>query len=106
MIRVRLPNRRRAITHDLVVGRAHYTATIGFDEIGRPRELFLDGAKAGSDMAAVLDDVGVAVSVALQSGVNAAAMAVSAGRAGSPPTAISIIGAALDLLAAYERAEP
>jgi ribonucleoside-diphosphate reductase alpha chain len=102
MIRRRLPNRRPAVTHDLAVGNARFAATVGFDEFGRPREIFLAGARAGSDLAAVLDDVGVALSVALQHGVSAQAMALSCGRAGSPPAPISVVGAALDLLAAYE----
>jgi ribonucleoside-diphosphate reductase alpha chain len=103
MIRRRLPNRRPAVTHDLEVEGRPYKATVGFDEIGRPRELFLSGGKPGSDLDAMLADIGVAVSVALQSGVSAEAMAASIGRAGSPPAAISPVGTALDLLAEYER---
>ena len=106
LVRQRLPNRRLAVTHDLDIGGRRYQATVGLDERCRPRELFLAGAKAGSDMAAVLADLAVGVSVALQHGVAAEAMAVSVGRAGAPPTAISIVGAALDLLAAYERGAP
>jgi hypothetical protein len=100
MIRRRLPNRRPAMTHGIDGGK--YTATIGFDELGRPRELFLTGAKPGSDMDAVLGDLAVALSVALQCGVGAEAMAVSVGRAGAPPVAISAIGQVLDLIAQYE----
>lgn len=103
MIRRRLPNRRAAVTHDLEVDDRRYQASIGFDELGRPRELFLTGPKAGSNMAVVLADLAVAVSVALQHGVTAEAMALSVGRSGSPPVATSVVGAALDLLAAYER---
>lgn len=99
MIRRRLQNRRPAVTHQL----GGCTATVGFDELGRPREVFLTGGKAGSDMDAVFGDVAVAVSVALQHGVSAEAMAASVGRAGSPPVAVSIIGVALDLLASYEQ---
>jgi ribonucleoside-diphosphate reductase alpha chain len=102
--RERLPNRRAAVTHDLVVGAASYSATLGFDRAGRPREVFLSGAKSGSDMGAVLADVGVAISVALQCGVMAAAMAASVGCAGIPPEPISVIGAALRLIASYEGA--
>jgi hypothetical protein len=32
------------------------TATVGFDGDGRPAEVFLDGAKDGSGLAAVLED--------------------------------------------------
>lgn len=101
MIRLRLPNRRPCVTHSIDSGR--FTASIGFDQSGRPRELFLSGGKPGSDLDAVLGDTAVAVSVALQSGVSAEAMALSVGRAGSPPAAISPIGIALDLIALCER---
>ena len=47
----------------------------------RPKEVFLFGAKDGTDMAAVLADTAVALSVALQHGVPAQAMAASIGRA-------------------------
>jgi hypothetical protein len=106
MIRRRLPNRRVAITHDLAVGQQRFAATIGFDPLGRPREIFLGGPKSGSDVAAVLADVSVAISVALQCGVSASAMAVSIGRTGEPAQPISIVGAALAALAAYEDRQP
>src|SRR5437762_3703583 len=93
--RRRLPNRRAAVTHDVHVEGGRYIASIGFDELARPRELFLSGGKSGSQMDAILGDVAVAVSVALQSGVPAEAMANSVGRTGSPPAAISVIGTAL-----------
>lgn len=105
MIRRRLPNRRPAERHDLVVGSARYAVTIGLDELGRPRELFIDGPRIGSDMDALLDDVAVTVSIALQHGVPAAALAASMGRSGSVPAAVSIVGAALNLLAQYERGD-
>jgi hypothetical protein len=109
--RRRLPNRRKALTESIefIAGNgrlARYDATIGFDELGRPKEIFLAGAKDGSDMAAALADTAVAISVALQHGVAAAAMAVSIGRiapaAGGTGRPASVIGAALDLLARYE----
>lgn len=112
--RRRLPNRREAVTESIEFfagdGRiARYEAAVGFDELGRAKELFLSGAKAGSDMAATLADTAVALSVALQHGVSATSMAVSIARvapadglrAGTPA---SVVGAALDLLARYERA--
>src|SRR5437868_4194116 len=78
--RRRLPNRRAALTESIVVGGIAYSATIGFDELGRPREIFLHGAKHGSGMAAILDDVSVVVSVAMQHGVSAEALARSVSR--------------------------
>jgi hypothetical protein len=35
--RRRLPNRRKAITETIVIGNMTLTATIGFDETGRPK---------------------------------------------------------------------
>jgi len=112
--RRRLPNRRPALTETIGFatgdGRVtHYKATVGFDELGRPKEIFLFGAKDGTDMASVLADTAVALSVALQHGVSAESMALSiarvsladgSSRAGMPA---SVIGAALDLLARYEQ---
>ena len=104
--RKRLPNRRPAVTEQITFMRsdgnlAVYDATIGFDGEGRPKELFLTGARAGSDMAAALADTAVAVSVALQHGVRARAMALSVSRnhEGMP---VSAIGAALDLIGKFE----
>jgi hypothetical protein len=106
MSRVRLPNRREALTTDLAVGARFFKATVGFDDAGQPKELFLSGAKHGSDLACLLDDAAVAISVALQHGVSAQALAVSISRVpGVPdalPRAASAIGGALDLVAQFE----
>ncbi len=107
-VRGRLPNRRHAVTENIEVGGFTYEATVGFDKAGRPKEIFLSGAKDGSDMAAVLADTSVVVSVALQHGVAAQAMALSLLRVppsveGGAPMPASLIGAALDLVARYER---
>jgi hypothetical protein len=80
MSRERLPNRRPAVTVDLVVGQRTHKATIGFDLRGAPKEIFLAGAREGSDMQYVLEDTAVLVSVALQCGVSAEAMARSVSR--------------------------
>jgi hypothetical protein len=79
--RRRLSNRRLALTETIEFatgdGRVtRYEATVGFDELGRPKEVFLFRAKDGTDMAAVLADTAVALSVALQHGVLAQAMAL------------------------------
>ncbi len=112
--RRRLPNRRPAETRDVAINGMCLTATIGFDAAGRPAEVFLSGAKDGSTMAAILDDASVVISVALQHGIPATALAKSISRlpvaALAPPyrrnrrnsaAVASIIGAALDLIAAY-----
>ena len=117
LVRQRLPNRRPSEAHTLSVGNQTFTATVGFDpENGQPRELFLDAPKRDSMFGAMLADVATIVSIALQSGVPAAALAKSVGRlpdlpvmpanldrptAGSHPA--SAIGAAVDLLCEFER---
>ena len=79
--RHRLPNRRPSHTEALeVVGQA-FTATVGFElETGGPRELFLTAGKEGSMINAMLADAAVVISVALQHGISAQALAKSAGR--------------------------
>jgi hypothetical protein len=105
--RRRLPNRRRAETTELAIGGVPVLATVGFDDDGHPAELFLNSGKTGSAMDALLGDAAVAISVALQCGVRAGALAKSVARV--PETidvpavkAASPIGAALDLIAQYE----
>jgi hypothetical protein len=78
--RRRLPNRRIAETQALAVGNLVLSATIGFDEAGRPGEIFLSGAKDGSGLAAILEDASVVISIALQHGISAAALAKSCAR--------------------------
>ena len=110
--RTRLPNRRKSHTETLEVAGQKFTACIGFDpETGQPRELFLNAAKEGSQVAALLSDAATAISIALQYGVPPSALAKSVGRLpdlpispaklDSPSTsghAASPIGAAIDLL--------
>src|SRR5947209_6178419 len=100
--RTRLPNRRPCVTERIEVGQSIFEASVGFDANGWPKEVFLTGAKVGTDMAAILADTSVAVSVALQHGVSASALALSVSRLpdeldGPPVRAGSVIGAALDL---------
>ena len=114
--RQRLPNRRPSHTETLQVDGQAFTATIGFDpESGQPCELFLDAHKRDSMFGSMLADSAVAISVALQHGVSAAALAKSIGRlpAGLVTSAnledpqpgrvpASPIGAALDLITGFE----
>ena len=113
--RRRLPNRRPSLKQSLEAGGQAVTADIGFDpETGQPRELFLVAGKEGSMLNALLADAAVIVSVALQSGVSAAALAKSLGRLPELPVTpndldrpsgklpASPIGAALDLLCELE----
>ncbi len=114
-IRQRLPNRRPAHTEALEVAGQAFTATVGFDECGRPREVFMAAGKEGSLLNALLADAAVVISVALQSGVPVAALAKSVGRLPAGPVApagldhapgqkvpASPIGAALDLVRLFE----
>ena len=115
--RIRLPARRPALTHDLEVGDCRAMATIGFDEANRPREVFLVGGKAGSDMARILDDAAVMISIALQHGISASVLAKSVSRQPAAPLlpsdldepddgrgrpAATVIGVVLDLVRQLE----
>ncbi len=78
---VRLPNRRPSHTETLEVAGQAVTATVGFDPANdQPRELFLTAGKEGSTLDALLADAAVVISVALQYGVSAQALAKSVGR--------------------------
>ncbi len=114
--RQRLPNRRPAHTETLGVDGQSFEATVGFDpKDGSPRELFLKAGKEGSLLNSLLDDAAVTISVALQHGVSAKALAKSVGRLPGNGAArlsntnhgslfpASPIGAALDLVSSFER---
>jgi hypothetical protein len=102
MPRDHLPRRRHALTEPIttVDGRT-ILATVGFDLDWRPRELFLAGAKEGSDMAFLLDDTSVIISIALQHGITARELSHSIS-----PNRASVLGAALELIAHYEEHGP
>jgi hypothetical protein len=90
------------VTHDLTIGNAVLSATIGFNERGEAAEIFLSGAKEGSTLAAILDDASVVILIALQDGISAQALAKSVSR--TPDglgriNATSVIGAALYFIA-------
>ena len=115
-VRKRLPNRRPSHTETLEVAGLAVTGTVGFDpEDGRPCEVFLTAGKEGSLINALLADAAVAISVALQHGISARALAKSVGRVPEGPVTpadldrsqparvpASPIGAALDLLRSFE----
>ncbi len=114
--RTRLPNRRPSITETLAVAGQTFEASIGFSpEDGTPREIFLSAGKEGSLLDSLLADVAVVISVALQHGIPAEALAKSVGRLPAGPVApadldrapgrrvpASPIGAALDLVARWK----
>ena len=99
MPRERLPDRRRSETVDLWHGRRRYHLTIGEYPDGRPAEVFIRGAKPGSDTDLLCDDIGVLVSRLLQHGDDPASLAAGIGRLGNGDPA-SIVGAIVDMLAA------
>lgn len=99
MARRRLPDRRPAEVLALEFGGRAYQVGIGFDPAsGAPLELFVRGAKVGSDADALQDDMGVALSLLLQHGVAPADIVRSLGRDGDGGPA-SLMGAAAALLA-------
>jgi len=61
-------------------------------------EVFTHGAKVGSAMDGILDDVCIALSLLLQHGVEPAELATSMGRLGDGKAPASIVGALTDLL--------
>lgn len=94
---------------------AKYEATIGFYPdpdapyaAAEPGEIFLFGAKDGSDLAALCADGSVLVSIALQYGCPIEVLAEAIGRApievdGPAVRPVSILGAALDAILEAKR---
>lgn len=103
-VRAYLPARRPSFTERVEGGGMAALATVGCDpQNGEPLEVFLrpcGGARGGSAFEALCDDVAVIVSVAIQHGVPAAALARSVGRA-PDGAAASVAGAAARLLAEH-----
>lgn len=97
MTRRRLPARRRAVLLTADHQAATYEVGLGFYDDGTPGELFISGARTGSDIAALLADAAVLVSRALQHGDDLADLAKAMGREGDGVTPSSAIGAALDV---------
>ena len=77
MTRTRLPDRRRNLIRDVAFGSQAFTVCIGYDDTGRPLEVFADGQKTGSAMAAFIDDACIVISIALQYGIAPEALARS-----------------------------
>ena len=96
MPRERLPDRRQSVLLDLEHQGAQYSLSVGFFDTGKPGEVFLSGAKVGSDVDGLLADLRVLLSRALQHGDNVAELATGMGRLGSGEAPASIVGAILD----------
>ena len=92
-----LPQRRRAVTFEMKHGGQNdvYMITVGLYPDDRVGEVFINGAKSGSDMEGVTHDSAILLSLALQHGVPLEVIRKAVGRNvdGSPQT---IVGAVID----------
>lgn len=79
MTRTPMRNRRQNETRKVVFQGWPYFICVGYDDAGRPREVFADGSKQGSDMQAVMRDACIVISIALQHDVEPAELARSLG---------------------------
>ena len=98
MPRERLPARRHSETTDLSYCGRRYHLTVGRYLDGRIGEVFICGAKSGSDVDGLCADVGVLVSRLLQYGDTPALLALGMGRLGDGTTPASLVGAVADTL--------
>lgn len=81
MSRERLPNRRQGISRSLEWRGQRIDVTIGFDQAGEAREVFINSAgKIGAELRMILDDAAVLISLCLQHGIDALALYRSLGR--------------------------
>jgi len=98
-----LPQRRRNETFNMKFGGQNkdFTITVGFYDDGRVGEVFIDGAKPGSEMADITRDGAVLLSLALQHGVPLTTMrhAVCRDKANNATT---IVGAVIDKILEQE----
>lgn len=102
MTRDPLPQRRRCETLSYRVGNLTYNATIGFYPDGRPGEIFIDCAKAGTDAHTAARDSAIIASFALQHGASIETMRAALTRAPNG-SAEGPLGVLLDLLALRPR---
>ncbi len=100
MPREHLPDRRQAETLDMWHGGRRYHLTVGEYPDGQPGEVFIHGAKPGSDTDLLCDDIGVVISRLLQHGDSPAALAAGLGKLGNGQGPASLVGAIADVLAA------
>jgi hypothetical protein len=97
MTREHLSNRRQHETFAFEHAGIRYTAGIGRFDDGRLAEVFLNGAKCGTDADTAAKDAAIVASLAMQPGIpcDVIQRAVTRNRDG---TASGPLGAALDLL--------
>ncbi|MFD1330774.1 hypothetical protein ACFQ4O_02050 [Methylopila musalis] len=94
-----LSARRRSETLSFWHLGTRYHATVGFYDDGRPGEVFLDAAKAGTEREAIARDAAVTVSLALQFGAPLDTIRRAMTREGSGAAA-GAMGVLLDMIAA------
>lgn len=92
--REQLPARRPNATQEVTFGAFTFTVTVGFDLTGRPREVFADGAKIGTDIGHIIADACVVISLALQHGCPADLVPKSMGRVPYPEFGEDVCGPA------------
>lgn len=102
--RLPLPSRRTQVSREFQWGGKRLVLSVGFDQQGRAREVFLRGFKIGSEMDALLDDAVLTVSLLLQSGWYVTEYAQHLGREGVDPgaRAASALGMVAELAAEIE----
>ena len=100
--RVVLPARRPNATTVLSFGGFTFTVTVGFDLEGRPREVFADGVKIGTDLGHLIADACVVISLALQHGCPPEVLPKSMGRGPYPALGDDVCGPASALGAIAE----
>ena len=102
--RERLPNRRSQATETVTWRGQEWLMSVGFNPQGLARETFVKGLKTGGDMAAIMDDACVLLSLLLQAGYRAGDIDGRLGREGiASPAPASPLGLAARTAAAMER---
>src|SRR5262245_60590898 len=110
MERMVLPQRRPSITFNMTYGLQNtaYGITVGYPSLNNKivREVFINGARTGTDMDAITRDAAILLSLALQHGVDLGIIAKAMTRDGDNENnkASSIIGAIVDRIIANEEA--
>ena len=69
LVRRKLPDERRSLTHKFSVGGHEGYIHVGLYDSGEPGEIFIRMAKEGSTISGLMDSFATAVSLALQHGV-------------------------------------
>jgi hypothetical protein len=99
-----LPQRRPCDTFGMQFGKQNneFMVTVGYYKDGRVGEVFIDGAKAGSEMADITRDGAVLLSLALQHGVPLETMRHAITR-NANNEASTIVGAVIDRILEQQR---